>query len=233
MQYLVAEIEKLECFPRCRRLWRAADRYKLVVLSNGDRDMLETAKQYHKVSRSIRSSPSPRLTPSSRTWRPIQRRRRCSGLKLDQILFVANHAFDCHRREVGRHAHRDHQSAQPAVRRDAAPARHHRPDDEGSCGCDRLVRKLSPASRSWTSAASSPAPLPRCISVISVRTSSRSRTRVSATKAADTGPPFVNGESAYFLSVNRNKRSCAIDLKSAAGRDLVDRAREGRRRRHR
>lgn len=31
------------------------------------------------------------------------------------------------------------------------------------------------------------------------------------------GPPFVNGESAYFLSVNRNKRSIVIDLKSAAG----------------
>jgi formyl-CoA transferase len=35
------------------------------------------------------------------------------------------------------------------------------------------------------------------------------------------GPPFVGGESAYFLSINRNKRSCAVDLKSAAGRDLV------------
>mgnify|MGYP001032830534 CR=1 FL=1 len=35
------------------------------------------------------------------------------------------------------------------------------------------------------------------------------------------GPPFINGESSYFLSVNRNKRSCAIDLKSAAGRDAV------------
>ncbi|WIM10210.1 CoA transferase [Enhydrobacter sp.] len=35
------------------------------------------------------------------------------------------------------------------------------------------------------------------------------------------GPPFVAGESAYFLSVNRNKRSCAVDLKSAAGRDIV------------
>lgn len=35
------------------------------------------------------------------------------------------------------------------------------------------------------------------------------------------GPPFVNGESSYFLSVNRNKRSCAIDLKSIAGRDAV------------
>ena len=35
------------------------------------------------------------------------------------------------------------------------------------------------------------------------------------------GPPFINGESAYFLSVNRNKRSCTIDLKSPAGRDVV------------
>ena len=35
------------------------------------------------------------------------------------------------------------------------------------------------------------------------------------------GPPFLGGESAYFLSVNRNKRSCAVDLKSPAGRDLV------------
>src|SRR3954471_14338862 len=35
------------------------------------------------------------------------------------------------------------------------------------------------------------------------------------------GPPFLGTESAYFLSVNRNKRSCAIDLKAPAGRDVV------------
>ena len=33
------------------------------------------------------------------------------------------------------------------------------------------------------------------------------------------GPPFLEGESAYFLSVNRNKRSVALDIKDA--RDLA------------
>ena len=32
------------------------------------------------------------------------------------------------------------------------------------------------------------------------------------------GPPFIEGESSYFLSVNRNKRSVALDLKSELGK---------------
>ena len=35
------------------------------------------------------------------------------------------------------------------------------------------------------------------------------------------GPPFAGGEAAYFLSVNRNKRSVAIDLKDPEGRALA------------
>jgi len=35
------------------------------------------------------------------------------------------------------------------------------------------------------------------------------------------GPPFAGGEAAYFLSVNRGKRSVAIDLSDRDGRDLA------------
>ena len=42
------------------------------------------------------------------------------------------------------------------------------------------------------------------------------------------GPPFHGGESPYFLSINRNKRSCTLDLKHEKGkailRRLLDRA---------
>jgi crotonobetainyl-CoA:carnitine CoA-transferase CaiB-like acyl-CoA transferase len=35
------------------------------------------------------------------------------------------------------------------------------------------------------------------------------------------GPPFAGGEAAYYLSVNRGKRSCAIDLSKPEGRELA------------
>ncbi len=35
------------------------------------------------------------------------------------------------------------------------------------------------------------------------------------------GPPFLGGESAYFLSVNRNKKSVTVNLKSAEGRGIL------------
>ncbi len=37
------------------------------------------------------------------------------------------------------------------------------------------------------------------------------------------GPLWVDGESAYFLSVNRNKKSLTLDLKSAEGRSILGR----------
>jgi crotonobetainyl-CoA:carnitine CoA-transferase CaiB-like acyl-CoA transferase len=37
------------------------------------------------------------------------------------------------------------------------------------------------------------------------------------------GPPFLKGESAYFLAVNRGKRSLALDLKTKEGQEVVRR----------
>ncbi len=36
------------------------------------------------------------------------------------------------------------------------------------------------------------------------------------------GPPFINGESAYFLSINRNKESVSVDFKHPDGRRILD-----------
>lgn len=41
------------------------------------------------------------------------------------------------------------------------------------------------------------------------------------------GPPFIDGESAYFLSVNRNKRSVAIDYTKAEGLAVLHRLIDG------
>ncbi|MGE0799839.1 MAG: CaiB/BaiF CoA transferase family protein [Lautropia sp.] len=50
--------------------------------------------------------------------------------------------------------------------------------------------------------------------------------KVESPGAGDTtrhSAPFRNGQSHYFLSINRNKRSVAIDLSTEAGRELVRR----------
>lgn len=40
------------------------------------------------------------------------------------------------------------------------------------------------------------------------------------------GPPFVKGESAYFLSINRGKKSITVDLKTDQGKEIVRRLAE-------
>jgi crotonobetainyl-CoA:carnitine CoA-transferase CaiB-like acyl-CoA transferase len=41
------------------------------------------------------------------------------------------------------------------------------------------------------------------------------------------GPPFAGGESAYFLSINRNKRSIGVDLKDQKGLERVEKLAAG------
>ena len=91
---LVAEIEKLECFPEVpAALTKLQTKYKLVVLSNGDPDMLETAKKYHKVpfDRVISVAEANSFKPHVATYTKAAE---LLGLPLGQVLFVANHAFD-------------------------------------------------------------------------------------------------------------------------------------------
>ena len=95
VKYLVGEIEKLTPFPEVpAALTKLQSKYKLVVLSNGDPDMLETAKKFHKIpfdaviSVAEASSFKPHVATYTKAAEIL-------ALPLDQILFVANHAFDC------------------------------------------------------------------------------------------------------------------------------------------
>ena len=95
VRYLVNEIEKLKPFPEVPpALDKLRTKYRLVVLSNGDPDMLETAKQYHEVpfDRVISVAEANSFKPHVATYTKAAE---LCGLKPEQILFVANHAFDC------------------------------------------------------------------------------------------------------------------------------------------
>ena len=95
VRMLVAAIERLLPFPDVpAALARLQTKYKIVVLSNGDPDMLETAKAYHKIpfdaviSVAAASSFKPHVATYTKAAEIV-------GVRLDEILFVANHAFDC------------------------------------------------------------------------------------------------------------------------------------------
>jgi 2-haloacid dehalogenase len=95
VKYLVGEIEKLKPFPEVpAALAKLHTRYRLVVLSNGDPDMLETAKKYHGIpfDRVISVAEANSFKPHVATYRKAAE---LLGLEMDQVLFVANHAFDC------------------------------------------------------------------------------------------------------------------------------------------
>lgn len=92
---LISNIERLKCFPDVpAALARLRARYRIVVLSNGDPDMLETAKQYHGIrfDKVISVAEANAFKPDVATY---VKSAEIMGVRMDEVLFVANHAFDC------------------------------------------------------------------------------------------------------------------------------------------
>jgi 2-haloacid dehalogenase len=92
---LVEQIVRLRPFPEVpAALDRLRTRYRLVVLSNGDPDMLEAAKPYHGVAfeRTISVAAANSFKPHVATYIKAAE---IVGVPMHQVLFIANHAFDC------------------------------------------------------------------------------------------------------------------------------------------
>lgn len=92
---LVAEIERLRPFPDVvQALGRLKGKYRLVILSNGDPDMLEAIKPHlgFAFDRMISVAEAGAFKPHAATYRKAAE---ILGARSNEILFVANHAFDC------------------------------------------------------------------------------------------------------------------------------------------
>ena len=95
VQWLVARIEQLRPFPDVLdALSRLRTRYRLAILSNGDRDMLETAKPSlgFDFDLTISAAEAGYFKPHYKTY---QKAEELIGEARTSILHVANHAFDC------------------------------------------------------------------------------------------------------------------------------------------
>ena len=95
VRWLVSRIERLKPFPDVlAALARLRRQYRLAILSNGDRDMLEAAKPHigFDFDAVISVEAAGYFKPHRATYA-----RACEILAADPsgVLFVANHAFDC------------------------------------------------------------------------------------------------------------------------------------------
>jgi len=95
VRLLVAQIEQLKPFPDVpEALARLKTRYKIAVLSNGDPDMLENAKAFHKIEFDAVIS-----VAVANTFKPhvatYTKAAEIMGVRMDEVLFIANHPFDC------------------------------------------------------------------------------------------------------------------------------------------
>lgn len=92
---LVDAITRLRPFPDvAAALDRLRAKFKLVILSNGDPDMLASGVPYSGIAfdRVISVAEASSFKPHVATYRKAAE---LIGLEPGQILFVANHAFDC------------------------------------------------------------------------------------------------------------------------------------------
>ena len=95
VERLVAEIERLQPFPDVvEALARLKRKYRLVILSNGDPDMLEAIAPHLGIAfdRIISVAEAGRFKPHAATYRKAAE---AMAARPEEILFVANHAFDC------------------------------------------------------------------------------------------------------------------------------------------
>lgn len=95
VRQLVAEIERLQPFADVvEALARLEKRYRLVILSNGDPDMLEAIRPRLGIEfdRIISVAAAGRFKPHAATYRKAAE---IMAALPQEILFVANHAFDC------------------------------------------------------------------------------------------------------------------------------------------
>ena len=95
VRWLVGCIERLKPFPDViEALERLRGRYRLAILSNGDRDMLEAAKPHigFPFDAVISVEEAGCFKPHRATYATACAR---LGVEPASVLFVANHAFDC------------------------------------------------------------------------------------------------------------------------------------------
>ena len=100
VEWLVSGIEKLKPFPDVlESLNQLHQKYRLSILSNGDRDMLEAAKPFisFNFDLTISVQESGAFKPDKRTYAKAEEiiGVEFKDIERSNILFVANHAFDC------------------------------------------------------------------------------------------------------------------------------------------
>ena len=95
VKQLVSEIERLKPFPDVvEALGQLKKKYRIVILSNGDPDMLEAIQPHIGIAfdHVISVATANCFKPHAATYRKAAE---ILSVRMEEVLFVANHAFDC------------------------------------------------------------------------------------------------------------------------------------------